>query len=368
MKILWTLFLGALFGSTLHAQGVITRIGSDGTKFYYNGVADLQAVFDDATGLSPNFRDTILFGGGAFLLTAELEITSPVVVIGSGIRPDSSAVYGGTTVIDHNGFQAPALVLRNGASGSELHGLTFSDGHAVRIGTSLADSDVDDVIFQRCSFDRLVLGAGLFQGQSLADGILIEQCVIRNELSAHRSTDVHVRNSFVRNIVDADANTNIELENCMILNFTGNNSNGYINYVNSIFLTNAATLNVTGNSSFTHCLFVGNGNLFAQNVTFSPSILTNVDPRYAPNLSTAFTNVTSYTDYQFNGNYTTTPTYSAAPYLGIDGLPRGIYGGAASWKDGSLPFNPHWSLLTTPANTSNGLLQGVHIKASAQEN
>jgi len=368
MKTLYTLFLAALFCNTLCAQGVITRIGSDGTKFYYNGVADLQTVFDEATSLSPNFKDTIIFSGGAFLLTAELEITSPVVVLGSGIRPDSSAVYGGITIIDHNGFQAPALVLRNGASGSEIHGLTFSDGHAVRIGISLPDSDVDDVVFKRCSFYRLVLGAGIFQGPSLADGILIEQCVIRNELSAHRSTEVRVRNTFVRNIVDADANTNIDVENCIILNFTGNNSNGYINYVNSIFLTNATTLNVTGNASFTKCLFVGNGNLFAQNVNFASSILTNIEPRYAPNLIAAFTSVSSYTDYQFNENYTTTPTYSAEPYLGSDGQPRGIYGGDAPWKNGSLPFNPHWSLLATPGNTSNGLLQGVHIKASAQEN
>ena len=369
MRVLCTLFLTALFGLTLHAQGVITRIGSDGTHFYYNGATDLQNVFEDAT-LNGMGVDTILFSGGVFQLTTELQITSPVVVVGSGIRTDSSSVYGGTTEINPSG-NFSVVVIRNGADGTEIHGVTF--GNQVRLGTNPADSDVDDVKFYRCNFGVLAIGDG-GNNETLANGMLIEQCVIRDELRVQYSTDMRVRNSFLKNIGYTDANTNVDVDNCLIMNFTGSNSNGYINYVNSTFLTDATTLNVTGDASFTKCLFVGNNNLFAQNVSFAPSIITNVDPRYAAGLDVAFINVPNvpagagFTAYQFNGNYATTPIFSNAPYLGTDGLPRGIYGGEAPWKNGSLPFNPHWSLLTTPGNTSNGVLQGVHIKASAQEN
>ena len=371
MKITLTLLFAALFGTILHAQGVITRIGSDGTHFYYNGVTDLQNVFEDAT-LNGMGVDTILFSGGVFQLTTELQITSPVVVVGSGIRTDSSSVYGGTTEINPSG-NFSVVVIRNGADGTEIHGVTF--GNQVRLGTNPADSDVDDVKFYRCNFGVLAIGDG-GNNETLANGMLIEQCVIRDELRVQYSTDMRVRNSFLKNIGYTDANTNVEIKNCVITNYVGNNNlyNGFIHYENSIFLTNAASLSVTGNSSFTHCLFVGNGTLFAQNVTFAPSIPMNVDPRYAPSLDAAFTSVHNvpegegYAAYQFNGNYTTMPIYSNTPYLGTDSLPRGIYSGDAPWKDGSLPFNPHWSLLTTSGNTSNGVLQGVHIKASAQEN
>lgn len=218
MRILSALILAALFGTTLHAQGVITRIDSDGTHFYYNGVADLQNVFEDAT-LNGLGTDTIIFSGGAFVLTTELQITSPVVVIGSGIRTDSSAVYGGTTEINPSG-NFSVVALQNGADGSEIHGVTF--GNQVRLGSNQADSDVDEVKFYRCNFGVLAIGNG-GNNQTLANGSLIEQCVIRDELRVQYSTDLRVRNSFLKNIGYTDANTNVEIKNCIIPGYDGTN-------------------------------------------------------------------------------------------------------------------------------------------------
>lgn len=367
MKILCTLLLGVLFGSTLHAQGVITRIGSDGTKFYYNGVADLQTVFDDAT-LNGLGVDTVLLPGGPFLLTSNLDITSPIILIGSGIRADSAVVYGGRTrFVGGNA----SIFLHADADDSEIHGLTFEQGgnSPIYFGTSILDSDVDNVKFYRCDLRTATLGFPNATN-TLADGILFQECVIREALNVSGSAGIVIRNSFINDVVGAISGSNVSIGNCIVMAFDGLNGNGFspnelVNYTNNVFLTNSTTLNVTENAVFTSNLFVGNGALFAQNLTFNPGV-TQTGTQTTPSLAEAFPGVPSpaaYTVYQFAGDYTL-----ALPYLGTDGTPLGVYGGDAPWKDGSLPFNPHWSLLTTPANTSIGLLQGVHIKASAQEN
>lgn len=370
MRVLCTLFLTALFGLTLHAQGVITRIGSDGTHFYYNGVADLQNVFDDAldNGLG---RDTIIFSGGIFNLeqlpngATTLYITSPVVVIGSGIRADSSAVYGGKT--DLTGYSR-SVVLGSNADSTEIHGLTFSfsGGRGVYLGNDLADSDVDYLKFYRCSFSRFDLGwIDNNNGLSLANDIRIEQCVFQSEVWAANAANVFISNSFLNRGLRNAINT--EVKNCIMTNY-GADLEQYspsILYESTIFLRSADYLTVGGSSVFTNCLFVGNGMTFAQNLTFNPGP-TQSGTQVASFLSEAFPSLVSpsgYATYQFDGDYTL-----ALPLLGSDGTPLGIYGGEAPWKNGSLPFNPHWSLLNTLGNTSNGVLQGVHIKASAQEN
>lgn len=370
MKTLCTLLLGALFGSTLHAQGVITRIGSDGTKFYYNGVADLQAVFDEADS-NGSGKDTIIFSGGIFNLeqlpngATTLYITSPVIIIGSGIRADSSALYGGRT--EFSGSQR-SIVLSNNADSTEMHGLTFSlsGGRGIYLGSNAADSNVDHVRLYRCSFSRLDLG--WFDnngGPSLANDIRIEQCVFHNEVWIANAGNVLITNSFLKRGLRNAINT--QVKNCIMSGYGADLEiyNTSILYESGIFLWNGPSLTVGGSAVFTNCLFVGNSATFAQNVTFNPGV-THSGAQFAPFLTSAFPEVASpsgYTDHQFNGDYTL-----ALPYLGTDGTPLGVYGGDAPWKDGSLPFNPHWSLLTTNANTTNGVLQGVHIKASAQEN
>jgi len=371
MRILSTLILAALFGTTAHAQGVITRIGSDGTHFYYNGVSDLQNVFDHATqnGLG---KDTILMSGGVYNLellpnsATVLSISSPVVVVGTGIRADSSVVYGGMTEFIGYGRR---IVLSNDADSTEMHGVTFNtsgNSYDIWLGSNLADSDVDHLRFFRCNIRGLVLGY-IDNNITLADNILIEECVIGSSLNVQQSNMVVIRNSSVRFLRSAGSASNVDVRNCIIPFYSGGSlaGNEGVNYLNTVFLTNSTNLNVSENSVYTRCLFVGNGQEFPQNLTFNSGIVETATMT-ATSLAVAFPGVPSpagYAEHQFNGDYTI-----ALPYLGTDDTPLGLYGGDAPWKDGSLPFNPHWSLLTTHGNTSNGVLQGVHIKASAQEN
>lgn len=360
MKYYSTAFLLLSTTSTMMAQGVITRIGSDGTHFYYNGMADLQAVFDDATDESPG-TDTILFSGGSFLLTADLLITSPVIMIGTGIRSDSSTTYGGRTEFISGGSNRN-VTLTDNADATEMHGLSFSmsPGH-VRFGATASGDDVDDVKFYRCSFKQLTLGDGGGE-PSLANNTLIQQCIISDQLDVNRSNGVLVRNSFVGYIYRAAAGSNTTVQNCILTDWVPASQDGVL-YDSNIFLKNADNpLNVSEQAVYTHNLFVGNGTLFE--VTFDNGIVE--DNTYTANsLAVAFPNApvpADFVAYEFNKNYTVAPQF-----VGTNG-PVGIYGGDAPWKDGSLPFVPHWTLLSAPANTVNGVLPNVHIKASAQDN
>ena len=62
---------------------------------------------------------------------------------------------------------------------------------------------------------------------------------------------------------------------------------------------------------------------------------------------------------------------SNSPYknAGADGTDIGIYGGAFPWKEGSVPFNPHYQTIKIDPKTdpATGNLK-VEIKVKAQDN
>lgn len=359
MKSLSTLLAGALLSATVCAQGVITRIGNDGTQFYYNGIADLQLAFNDAAdnGLGV---DTILFSGGAFTLAQDLMITSPVIAIGSGFRADSADAYLQPT--EFIGFNRYVTIMPD-ASGSEFHGLTISTGNGVRLGDSYVNSDVNGILFMRSAIGELtVTGAG--SNPRLADGMHVEHCVI-GTMDLDGALDPFIRNSFLGNVYNAGLGSNALFQNCLFLDWHEQGNSDGATYANSIFLRDwNATLNVGVPSIYSHCLFIGNGNSFT--VTFGAGV-TSTSAYVRQSLIGVLPSLTTPADYL---TYDATADYHVADgaLLGTDGNEVGIYGGDAQWKDGSLPFNPHWSQLASPGSTVNGVLTPVTIKASAQSN
>jgi len=60
-------------------------------------------------------------------------------------------------------------------------------------------------------------------------------------------------------------------------------------------------------------------------------------------------------------------TSSPGKNAGTDGTDVGIYGGIYPWKEGSIPFNPHFQQVqVSPKTDANGNLN-VNIKVEAQE-
>ncbi len=360
MKFLTTITAIALMGGTLAAQGVITRMNNGASHFRYDG--DIQAVLDDAD--QEAGVDTIILGGGTYLLTADLYVTSPVVMIGSGIHADSTLAYFGRTSIAGGGYMQ--VYVNENASGSEFHGIAFVDQVDVFLGTgNLATTNVDNVRFVRCEFSDLSLGDSGYGSQ--ADNTYIDQCVI-STLDISESTNPIIRNSVLGGLTYVLASSNCLVENCIFMDWSiSANSVQGVQYNNNIFLRNSGTvLNITQQSTFQNNLFVGSGAGF--NVTFGNGVTNSnnqVDyPLNGANGAFPSATVTSFNTFNYQWDYHVAAAWQT---LGLGGTPVGLFGGAAPWKEGSLPFNPHWSVLNTPNSTSNGTLQGVQIKASAQQ-
>lgn len=335
-----------LLCTAVNAQQVITRTSGGVDHFYYDGFT--QAVLDDAL---PG--DTIILGGGTYEVATDLVINVPIVLIGTGTRPDSTLAYGGPTSLALS-FNKQ-LFIASTADGTEMHGISTVGAGAVKM---LAPYDADNCLFKRCDLAKLTLG---YNG-SLADNTRIEECIIEF-LEVNAAPYTTIRNCIIRSLKFAYAASHTQVWNSILLGMP--TMNDQVHYENCIFVTNSqVTLVVVESSTYVNNLFVGIGAGF--NVEFgydstdggnlpAEGILSGVDG--------AFVNVTSILAHDYASDYHVSPPYATS---GSDGTPIGLYGGENPWKEGGLPFNPHWQQLTGPDNTTNGTMQNVILRGSAQ--
>ncbi|MBV6404062.1 MAG: hypothetical protein IT228_04465 [Flavobacteriales bacterium] len=358
MRTLFALALALGTSMMANAQGVITRQWNGQSFFYYAG--ELQQVFDDAE--TSVGQDTVILAGGQYLTTTDLFIRTPIVLMGSGVFPDSVTAYGGRTTISGSGYRN--LRIMEDADGTEVHGIAFVGSIGVRLGSDLGTSDADDVVFSRCEIEALYLGSGNFG--SNANNPLVEQCIITS-LDLNECTDPAIRNCVIGSMSGGIATTNAQVEQCMFFNF-GLNANVGNEYTNCIFIRNQANAFVANEQDaiFRNNLFVGQSGFsfsIGANATDGGG---NVSDSPINTVNGAFPQLTStsYTVFAHGDDYTPAAQWLTA---GQGSTQVGIYGGARPWKDGLLPFNPHWIELIAPSTTVNGTLQGVQIKASAQQ-
>jgi len=351
-----TLLAAGLIAGAVSAQGVITRMNTGNSHFYYDG--NIQAVLDEA--FDEAGVDTILLGGGTYNLTTDILVSSPVVVIGTGIHPDSSLAYNinGRTEID--GGQFIEWFLENDASGSEFHGIAFVNSVDVQFGTGpLESTDINNVRFFRCEFQGLGLGNGQFG--SLANDTYIDECIFRGGLSISESQGAIIRNSAIKQVYDVLNGNECLFENCIFFSSIGGGAG--VQYENNIFLLNSgSTYNITQQSTYLNNLFVGTGAGF--NLTYGSGVIASGNetdyPLSGANGAFPSATVTNWKYVQYDADYTVNSDWS--------GLDAGLFGGGDPWKRGSVPFNPHWIELYSPTGTTqNGTLQGVTLKASAQQ-
>lgn len=361
MQTLSTLLAGALLSATACAQGVITRIGSDGTRFTYDG--DLQAVLTAASAPEAAGVDTIILPGVVYNLPTQtdLVVTSPVVLIGTGLRNDSSAVYGGRTEIIAS--IAYGIRFMPGSSGSELHGISLP-GRVVRFGNSVATSDVDSIRMVRCELGSVIMGS---LNQSSASNIQLIQCVLGG-VTTSGAVDVLISNCFLGSLANLTNGLGLTITNCIILNWIPASVANALFSNNIILRDSNNSFSVTAESNFVNNLYVGSGAGFsiAYSGVLSQADLGAIGQSGLDGIFILPPAVNGFSVYaQNNVDYHVLPTYENS---GSDGTAIGVYGGPNPWKEGSIPFNPHWIQLNAPGSTSNGVLSPVQIKASAQTN
>lgn len=358
-----TLFTAGLLAGAVSAQGVITRMNAGTSTFYYDG--NIQTPLDDADAIPGT--DTIILGGGTYypeVANQDFFVRSRIVMIGTGAHPDSSLAYNNNGPTEINGGGYVELVLEPGATGSEFHGIKFVNQVGVQYGTGpIETTNVNSVGFFRCEFQDLSLGNGGYGSQ--ASDTYIHECVFRGSLNLSRSLNPIIRNSALVGIYDVIDGGNTLFENCLFFNWGPVNGSG-VQYEHNVFIRNANTnLNCNEQSTFIDNIFVGNGAGYT--VTFGGGVVAQGNViRYplsgtGPLAAFPSTSVTDYNQFDYLSDYHLNPNMPSNVQN------AGLYGGGDPWKNGSIPFNPHWRELTTPTGTENGTLQGVMIKASAQQ-
>ncbi len=345
-----TLLLLALpfLGFTASAQ--LQRIVVQGTG--------APQVFTDITSAltAAQSGDKLYLSGGTFSSATPIVFDKQLHVIGAGMGPDSSAVTG-ITVLSTEGTND--ILLTTAASGSTFTGIRFDPGQYFQYGTSDADDDPTGVIFERCTFDTRLIADNGTNGSS---STLFLECIFHSFLYGADGTSATLE----RCILDHQAGTGAEISgfsNGLIMRHciglgtrVGNSDNCIIE--NCIFTRTSAPF------------WQSNGATLTNNLLVSTSLVSNMggfvstDNVLGVPVTDIFINEDN-ADFEWTDDLHLQPS-SVGIGMASDGTEVGIYGTSSPFKEGAVPFNPHYRSATIDAATNaNGDLP-VNIRVAAQ--
>jgi len=318
-----------------NAQPLIA-VQNGGTPTFYT---QLPAAIDAAVN-----GDTIYIPGGTWNPNSDnrFAISKTLHIIGTGHNPTTAQVGG---ICNLNGD----IFLMEGASNGSITGVLVSGnfqygGHASYIVSnySLTRNRLKGRVLLSYNYSRFVIIENIFNGE--VDGGDATDNIFYNNIFAEWIGDFSNNSIFKNNIMMSSAS--FFISNIFTLCFFENNI---------IFAGEKLGM--------ADCIF--SNNLFVDNVSF-PFGTTNQGYNNIVNQtqSSIFVaqsgNTFNYThDYHLK---TTCPGKNA----GKDGTDIGIYGGLFPWKEGSIPFNPHFESIQVAPNTINGNLN-VKIEVAAQD-
>jgi len=329
--------------------------------------------------------DTIYLPGGYIQASGTILIDKSIHLVGVGYRPDSNSVTG-NTIIPHD------IKFIEGIDDASIEGL-FLGSQSILI----CDS-VENILIKRCLIYSITIGNGLFSAP--ATGIEIIESIINNGVTGYCDNgkfpkDIYIGNCQIGNLCQG-SNWYFSFSPVSALNYScysPQNIWGGLVIKNSIiwggsrtgyYSCNIPFFSGIRNSVFTNCVFFdvdcGYGGYVSESVnnTFNNCIF-NQPSEYIPSTpnniifncffnqskENTFINAQSNT-FELLDNYQLTST-SPGKNAGRDGTDIGIYGGSFPWKDGSIPFNPHFQAAQiAPTTDSTGNLN-VNIKVSAQD-
>ncbi|MCC6541825.1 MAG: hypothetical protein IT225_06360 [Flavobacteriales bacterium] len=360
MKQAFLIVLTSLFACAgAHSQ--VIALQSNGNSTFFYDVNNLSAIISAALD-----GDTIILPGGPITPSGSLTLTKRLVWVGAGYRPDTNVVTTPTVITAHPNNQ---IFIQQGASGSRFHGIRFE--RVVQVGGG-APSQVTDIGITRCEFaSTLRLSAAL--GNSSAN-VQVRQCVLRQGIGIPQGMGAGALNApqgflaencIIVGSIDFGASmTTGAVTNCILLSpdLASQTRNNGLTYSNCVFSNTANNLSINNPSYFEQCLFAQPGGALPN---WGPTAF-NLSGNLSSNLNSTnvFRNVPVWTGFDYNYDYRLTPTTS--PALNMGGVDSGIYGGPSTWKEGAIPFNPHWISLNPLGNTTGGVIS-VNFSAAAQQ-
>lgn len=325
------------FVLTTNAQTLIS-VQNGGTPKFYTQLED--AVSNAQNG------DTIYIPGGNFISQI---ISKRLHFIGVGINPDSTSVTNRTII---GGY-----ILKIGSEGGSITGCYINSTFSIA-------ENIDQYTITRCFLN------GGINFASIASHFIITQNVIKGFgdgclYGGYHSIALKGTNHLIaNNIILADISSqggNIFRNNDFLYyaQWCGPLSSQNDEFYNNIILGSGQ--GTSGCIAKNNLGYFNNGidsrnNQCINNYTLGSIPMNELFVSFSPSIAWSFNS-----DLHLRPN---SPFYNA----GTDGTDIGIYGGAYPWKEGSIPFNPHFqSIQISPKTDNNGNLN-VKVKVAAQDN
>lgn len=298
-----------------------------------NGSAPVFYQQVDSAIINSQDGDTLYIPGGSWNINTP--INKRLHIIGVGHHPDSTSATFPTTL---NGN----ILLVSGADHGSLTGI-FINGSIY--GTY---EPVNSYAIPRCRISDQIGSYGSWNNFSFTENVI-------NQLTYTGESSINC--SFLNNIIIYGLNdfNNSIFKNNILLCANTIHSNQYSHFENNIFFASPGSIE---NSVFRN-------NLFRTAFTFPFNTNVGSNNIVGQGQSSIFVNQEGFTfnyahDYHLQASC---PGINA----GTDGTDIGIYGGVFSWKEGSIPFNPHFqSVNISPTTDPSGNLN-VNIKVAAQD-
>jgi hypothetical protein len=310
-----TMLLAGL-ANTGRAQNLIA-VQNAGTPSFFLKI-------DEAINSAQN-GDTIYIPGGSF---GDCIINKRLHLVGVGHDPDSTKATLMTYI--------PYVSFNLGSSGSTLTGIRIGD---LIIGNG--SDEIKHLIISRC-----YIGSCNFNIK--CSNITFFQNIINSVYGNGDTRDISFSNNKIRYLQSFEycsfKNNILTVANSIGFSVFENNflSASNSNYVYSSILNN--NISYSGFDIITSN--VGANNLFYQD---AGSIFVKED-----------------SDFEYGNDYNL-QSDCEGKNAGKDGTDIGIYGGAFPWKEGSLPFNPHYQKIQINPTTDNNGNLNVNIRVAAQQ-
>jgi hypothetical protein len=355
IKYLALISLVLFLGNPIKAQNLIA-VQNVGTTMFYTKLD--TAIVHAVNG------DTIYLPGGNFALN--VNISKRLHIIGAGYRPDSSFVTNPTNI-----NVSSALYLITGADGGSLIGIKLNG--ILYFGTSPSNANVSNYTVGRC----YIVGSVTSYSNTATNNLFYENILsgggIGNQYSSINMANAE-SNYFYNNIISGGyggmgANTVVGIGAGSVFknNILINNNTYYCLQAisNTVFENNIFACNSFYYSPniFENNLF--NNNLFVLNISFPFGTTTGSNNIVNQAINSIFVNRTG-NNFSYTDDYHLQLTCPGKNF-GKDGTDIGIYGGAYPWKDGGMPFNPHFQkAIIGPTTDGSGNLD-IQIKVAAQD-
>ena len=346
MKTNFTLFvLAILCSATIQAQKVVALHSPTNGIQYFSDSGAFSEAYDAAVA-----GDTLYLPGGTH--TPPSVFDKQLTIFGAGHHPDATTATFATTI-------SGSVYLGENADGFHLEGVYITQD--LRLGNT-NDISVNDVVIKRCKWSNLY-ALGTTETNTSNNNVFVE-----NIFTALYDCRNLRSSSFFNNIVQTYSS--YQVWDLYFVNNVFNHSDTY----STITPTHTAYNCVFQNNIFLHegnVVLGGADNTLENNIICytGTSLVLGTDPTAVNSYIMTRTDVlVNQTGNLFDYAHDYHLQAGAATNLGTDGSETGIYGGTYSWKDFSIPTNPHISSkVISGASDASGNIQ-VDINVHAQTN